>query len=213
MNSLERSFGEAFPDCPLVAILRGILPEESIAVGEALVDAGFRLLEVPLNSPNAFESIRLLAKAFRGKALVGAGTVLSLDEVREVKYEGGTLIVSPDCKPGVIRASKSAGLISIPGYFTVTEAFAAISCGADALKLFPAAGATPAMLKAQRAVLPSEIPILPVGGVSPDVLGDWIKAGASGFGLGSNLYKAGKSVEDVRRDAQKYIQALEGQKT
>ena len=203
------NFARAFAACPLVAILRGLTPAEAPAIGGALADAGFTLIEVPLNSPNPFASIRLMADRLAGRALVGAGTVLTVEQVAEVADAGGTLIVSPNTNPDVIRATVAAGLISMPGYFTPSEGFAALAAGATALKLFPADGTTPAMLKAQRAVLPRDLPVLAVGGITPDTMADWHAAGANGYGLGSNLYKPGKPAADVARDARRYVQALE----
>ena len=202
------NFAEALAACPLVAILRGLTPEEAPAIGDALIDAGFTLIEVPLNSPDPFASIRLLADRLAGRALVGAGTVLTTDQVSAVANAGGTLIVSPNTNPDVIRATVAAGLVSMPGYFTPTEAFAAIAAGATALKLFPADGTSPAMLKAQRAVVPRDVPVLAVGGIMPDNMAEWHVAGANGFGLGSNLYRPGKPADGVADDARRYVDAL-----
>ena len=203
------NFAQAFAACPLVAILRGLTPDEAPAIGDALADAGFTLIEVPLNSPDPLASIRLMADRLAGRALIGAGTVLTVEQVRQVADAGGTLIVSPNTNPDVIRASVAAGLVSMPGYFTPSEGFAALAAGATALKLFPADGTTPAMLKAQRAVLPRDVPVLAVGGVTPETMVAWHKAGADGYGLGSNLYKPGKPAADVATDARRYIQSLE----
>ncbi|MBW6532309.1 2-dehydro-3-deoxy-6-phosphogalactonate aldolase [Sphingomonas citri] len=202
------AFDAAFRQAPLVAILRGLTPAEAPAVGDALVEAGFTLLEVPLNSPEPIESIRLLAERLAGRAMVGAGTVLTTDDVARVQDAGGTLIVSPNTNPEVIRASVAAGLVSLPGYFTPSEGFAALAAGATALKLFPADGTTPAFLKAQRAVLPKTTRMLAVGGITPQNMAEWRAAGADGFGLGSNLYRPGKSAEAVSEDARQYITAL-----
>lgn len=203
------NFAQAFAACPLVAILRGLTPAEAPAIGDALVDAGFTLIEVPLNSPDPFASIRILADRLAGRALVGAGTVLTVDQVAQVADAGGTLIVSPNTNPDVIRAAVAAGLVSMPGYFTPTEGFAALAAGATALKLFPADGTTPAMLKAQRAVLPRDVPVLAVGGITPETMVAWRGAGADGYGLGSNLYRPGKSAAAVAADARRYVQSLE----
>jgi 2-dehydro-3-deoxyphosphogalactonate aldolase len=192
--------------CPLVAILRGVRPEEVEAIGRVLIDAGFSLIEVPLNSPDPFDSIARLAR-LEG-ALVGAGTILDPAEVEKLAAAGGMLAVSPHCDPAVIAETKRLGLISIPGIGTPTEAFAALKAGADALKLFPAEGASPTMLKAMRAVLPKETAVLPVGGIAPDTMGPWRAAGAAGFGLGSGLYKPGDSAEAVAAQARKFIAAL-----
>ncbi|MHA6722735.1 2-dehydro-3-deoxy-6-phosphogalactonate aldolase [Sphingomonas sp. RS2018] len=202
------NFAAAFAACPLVAILRGLTPAEAPAIGDALVDAGFTLIEVPLNSPDPYDSIALLARRFAGRALIGAGTVLSTDQVARVADAGGTLIVSPNTDTAVIRASAAAGLISMPGYFTPSEAFAAIDAGATALKLFPADGASAAFLKAQRAVLPKDLRVLAVGGISPDNMDSWRAAGADGFGLGSNLYRVGKPAAEVAQDAARFVSAL-----
>ncbi|MBB3349135.1 2-dehydro-3-deoxy-6-phosphogalactonate aldolase [Sphingomonas sp. BK069] len=202
------AFDVAFRQAPLVAILRGLTPAEAPAVGDALVEAGFTLLEVPLNSPEPIESIRLLAERLAGRAMVGAGTVLTTDDVARVRDAGGTLIVSPNTNPEVIRASVAAGMVSLPGYFTPSEGFAALAAGATALKLFPADGTTPAFLKAQRAVLPKATRMLAVGGITPQNMAEWRAAGADGFGLGSNLYRPGKSADAVGQDARQYITAL-----
>jgi len=201
------NFAQAFAACPLVAILRGLTPAEAPAIGDALADAGFTLIEVPLNSPDPFASIRLMADRLAGRAFVGAGTVLTVEQVGQVADAGGTLVVSPNTNPDVIRATVAAGLISMPGYFTPSEGFAALAAGATALKLFPADGTTPAMLKAQRAVLPRDLPVLAVGGITPDNMAEWKAAGANGYGLGSNLYKPGKPAAEVAQAAGRYVQA------
>ncbi len=207
MTDPATRFAEAFATCPLVAVLRGLTPDEAAPIGDALVDAGFTLLEVPLNSPDPLASIAAMAKRYAGRAIVGAGTVLTPQDVAAVADAGGALIVSPNTDPAVIRASVERGLISLPGYFTPSEAFAALHAGAHGLKLFPAEGAAPAFLKAQRAVLPKTTKVLAVGGITPDTMPQWHAAGADGFGLGSNLYRAGKSAADVARDAAAFVQA------
>ena len=207
MTDPATRFAEAFAACPLVAVLRGLTPDEAAPIGDALVDAGFTLLEVPLNSPDPLASIAAMAKRYAGRAIVGAGTVLTPQDVAAVADAGGALIVSPNTDPAVIRASVERGLISLPGYFTPSEAFAALHAGAHGLKLFPAEGAAPAFLKAQRAVLPKATKVLAVGGIIPDTMPQWHAAGADGFGLGSNLYRAGKSAADVARDAAAFVQA------
>lgn len=207
MTDPATRFAEAFAACPLVAVLRGLTSDEAAPIGDALVDAGFTLLEVPLNSPDPLASIAALAKRYAGRAIVGAGTVLTPQDVVAVADAGGALIVSPNTDPAVIRASVERGLISLPGYFTPSEAFAALHAGAHGLKLFPAEGAAPAFLKAQRAVLPRATKVLAVGGITPDTMPQWHAAGADGFGLGSNLYRAGKSAADVARDAAAFVQA------
>jgi 2-dehydro-3-deoxyphosphogalactonate aldolase len=207
MTDPATRFAAAFATCPLVAVLRGLKPDEAAPIGDALVDAGFTLLEVPLNSPDPLASIAAMAKRYAGRAIVGAGTVLTPQDVVAVADAGGALIVSPNTDPAVIRASVERGLISLPGYFTPSEAFAALHAGAHGLKLFPAEGAAPAFMKAQRAVLPKTTKVLAVGGITPDTMPPWRAAGADGFGLGSNLYRAGKSAADVARDAAAFVQA------
>lgn len=202
---MNLDFETAFARCPLVAILRGVRPDEVEPIGDALVDAGFTLVEVPMNSPDPLDSIGRLARRLEGKALVGAGTVLTPDQVDAVQQAGGQLIISPNSDLSVIGRSAQAGLISMPGYFTPTEAFAAVQAGARALKLFPAEAATPAVLKAQRAVLPKDLPILVVGGINPGNMAPWIAAGANGFGLGSALYKPGASAADVSEAARAFM--------
>jgi 2-dehydro-3-deoxyphosphogalactonate aldolase len=205
--TLRDRYTAAFSACPLVAILRGLTPDAAADVGEALVAAGFTLIEVPLNSPEPLRSIALLAERLAGRALVGAGTVLTPSQVASVAAAGGTLVVSPNTDAAVIRATVAAGLISLPGYQTPTEAFAALAAGATALKLFPADVATPAALKAHRAVLPTDTRVLAVGGVTPDSIAGWRQAGADGFGLGSSLYRPGKPAADVARDAAAFVAA------
>lgn len=183
--------------CPLVAILRGIRPEEAVAVGEALVAAGLPVIEVPLNSPEPLESIRRLAAALGGRALVGAGTLTRPEQAAEVAAAGGRLVVTPHADPAIVRAAKQAGMLAVPGYFTPAEAFACLAAGADGLKLFPAEAASPAVLKALLAVLPAGTAVLPVGGIGADNLGVWQKAGAAGFGIGSALYRPGDGPETV----------------
>jgi len=201
-------FDAAFARCPLIAILRGLKPDEAVPVGEALIDAGFTLIEVPLNSPDPLESIARLGQAADGRAMIGAGTVLSEADVAAVAEAGGTLIISPNTNAAVIRASAARGLVSLPGIATPSEAFAALDAGATALKLFPAEGSSPVVLKAMRAVLPGSVRILPVGGIAPDNMQPWRDAGAAGFGLGSALYKPGYSAADVHARAQAFIAAL-----
>ncbi|MET3653594.1 2-dehydro-3-deoxy-6-phosphogalactonate aldolase [Dyella japonica] len=192
---------------PLVAILRGLTPDESVEIGRVLVDAGFRMLEVPLNSPQPFESIRRLVDALGDDYLVGAGTVLDPAHVGNVADAGGRLIVMPHADVNVIRAAKQAGLHCVPGVATPTEAFAALAAGADALKLFPAEQASPAVLKAWRAVLPKDLAVLPVGGIAPDNMEPWLAAGAGGFGIGSALYAPGRPASDVATRARAFADA------
>ena len=177
--------------CPLVAILRGVRPDEVEAIGEALEEAGIAIIEVPLNSPEPIESIRRLAAGFGDRLLIGAGTVMRPEQVQAVAAAGGRLIVTPHAATEVVRAAKALGMIACPGFATPTEAFALIDAGADALKLFPAEAASPAVLRAMRAVLPPGMPILPVGGISASNMAEWRAAGAAGFGIGSSIYKPG----------------------
>jgi 2-dehydro-3-deoxyphosphogalactonate aldolase len=192
-------------ECPLIAIVRGVAPDEVEAIGDAIYEAGIRIIEVPLNSPDPLSSIERLARKFGDRVLVGAGTVLRAREVATVKNVGGRIIVSPDTNVEVITAAAAAGLVSSPGYFTPSEAFTAVRAGAHSLKLFPADGATPTLLKAQLAVLPRGVPILPVGGITPDNMRPWLDAGASGFGLGSGLYKPGQSAVETLAKARAYV--------
>lgn len=194
---------------PLVAILRGIEPDQAVAVGEALLEAGFAIVEVPLNSPSPLDSIGRLATAIGDRALVGAGTVLTPAAVEQVASAGGRLIVMPHADITVIRAAKAAGLLAVPGFATPTEAFAALDAGADALKLFPAEAAAPPVLKAMLAVLPAGTRVLPVGGIRPETMAGYWQAGAAGFGLGSALYKPGDAPVTVRRKALAFRQALD----
>ncbi len=201
-------FRQYLDACPLVAIIRGVTPDEAEAIGAVILDAGIRIIEVPLNSPDPLASIRRLADRFGDRALIGAGTVLDPAQVAEVKAAGGRLIVSPNTNPAVIRASVAAGLISSPGYFTPSEAFTAIEAGAHTLKFFPAEAATPAVIRAQKAVLPEHIPLVVVGGVKPDSMQPWLDAGADGFGLGSGLYKPGQSAAETAAKARAYVAGL-----
>jgi 2-dehydro-3-deoxyphosphogalactonate aldolase len=201
-------FDTAFAQCPLVAILRGVRPEECEAIGDALYEGGIRIIEVPLNSPDPLASIERLSRKFGDDALVGAGTVLRPEQVGEVAQAGGRLIVSPSTNTEVIRASVAAGLFSCPGFFTPSEAFAALDAGAHALKLFPAEGASPAVVKAQRAVLPRDLRLIVVGGVGPDNMRPWLEAGANGFGLGSGIYKAGQTPDQTLARARAFVAAL-----
>jgi 2-dehydro-3-deoxyphosphogalactonate aldolase len=197
----QRYLGE----CPLIAIIRGVRSDEAEAIGDAIYEGGIRIIEVPLNSPDPLWSIELLARRFGDRMLVGAGTVLRKEQVDEVKSAGGGIIVSPDTNIDVIAASAAAGLVSSPGYFTPTEAFAAIRAGAHSLKLFPAEGASPKVLQGQLAVIPKDVPVLAVGGISPDNMGPWLEAGAAGFGLGSGLYRPGQSAADTLEKARAYV--------
>jgi 2-dehydro-3-deoxyphosphogalactonate aldolase len=199
----------AMREQPLVAILRGLTPAEAGAIGDAIVEPGFRLLEVPLNSPEPLNSIALLRARFPD-ALVGAGTVLNPRQVRDVHAAGGQLVVSPNFNAEVVREAARLGMVCLPGVFTPTEAFGALEAGATGLKLFPAELASPAVVKALLAVLPRGTPLMPVGGITPHNMAEWRAAGAAGFGIGSALYKPGKSPTAVREDAMKFIAAYAG---
>lgn len=183
--------------CPVVAILRGVTPEEVEPIGAALIAAGLAIIEVPLNSPKPLESIRRLHAAFGERALIGAGTVTAEDEVAAVARAGARLMVTPHCDPQLVLAARSRGLIACPGFFTPAEAFALLAAGADALKLFPAEAASPAVVKALLAVLPKGTAILPVGGMAAETIPAWKAAGAAGFGVGSSLYRPGDTAEAV----------------
>ncbi|AHE56181.1 2-dehydro-3-deoxy-6-phosphogalactonate aldolase [Sphingomonas sanxanigenens] len=200
------AFTTAFAACPLVAILRGVKPDEVEAIGDALVEAGFTLIEVPLNSPEPLVSIAALAKRLAGRALVGAGTVLTPAQVSEVAAAGGRLIVSPNTDAAVIAATVAAGMVSLPGCFTPTEAFAALAAGAHGLKFFPAEAMSPGVLKAQLAVLPRDVPKLVVGGIAPTNMGPWHAAGAHGYGLGSALFKPGLDAAAVGANARAFVE-------
>ena len=195
---------------PLVAILRGLDPVDAKPMLEALIAAGIGLVEVPLNSPDPLTSIRAMAADARGRARVGAGTVLTVAEVEAVKHNGGQMIVSPNRDDAVIKAAKAAGLDSYPGVFTATEALGAIAAGADALKLFPADILGPKGIKALAAVLPKVIPLLAVGGVDAGNMGDYLKAGATGFGLGTSLFTPGMSADEVGARARAMVAAYDG---
>lgn len=193
---------------PLVAILRGLEPERAVAVGEVLVEAGFNIIEVPLNSPDPLASIAALVAALGDHALVGAGTVLAEAEVEALAAIGAGLVVSPNGNPAVIRRTAALGMVSLPGVFTPTEMFAALEAGASGLKLFPAEAASPAVIKAVRAVLPSQVPLLAVGGISAANMGDYLAAGASGFGIGGSLFKPGKPLGEIAADARAIVAAF-----
>ncbi len=205
-EELARRLGE----CPLVAIIRGVTPGEAEAIGEAIFEAGIRIIEVPLNSPDPFASIERLARSLGERAMIGAGTVLKAEDVAKVRDAGGSIIVSPNTFPPVIEATAAAGLVSLPGFFTPSEAFDALRAGATGLKLFPAEGASPAVVKGQRAVLPKDVPLLVVGGIGPGNMRPWLDVGAQGFGLGSGLYKPGRSAEETGARARAYIEGLRG---
>jgi 2-dehydro-3-deoxyphosphogalactonate aldolase len=194
-------------ELPLIAILRGITPDEAVPVGLALAEAGFRIIEVPLNSPQPFDSIQALARELGARCLVGAGTVLSPAQVDAVAQAGGRLIVMPHGDATVIRAAKAQGLYCAPGIATPTEGFAALAAGADALKLFPAELLPPAVLKALRAVFAQDTLFVPVGGITPQNMAAYAAAGAGGFGLGSALYKPCLGVAQVKANAAAFVQA------
>lgn len=191
---------------PLVAILRGVRPDEVVAIGHTLTGAGFRVLEVPLNSPQPMDSIRRLADALGEHCLIGAGTVMTPAQVDDVAAAGGRLVVMPHADVSVIRAAKAAGMVCVPGVATPTEAFAALAAGADGLKLFPAEQASPQVLKAWRAVLPKDVAVLPVGGITPETMAPWVAAGANGFGIGSALYAPGVEIAEIDRRAHAFAQ-------
>ena len=194
--------------CPLIAILRGVRPDEVEEIGEALDSAGIAIVEVPMNSPDPVESIRRLVQRFGTRMLIGAGTVMNRAQVEEIDAFGGRLIVMPHTDTDVVRAAKQHGLLACPGFVTPTEAFAALAAGADGIKLFPAEASSPTVLRALRAVLPAGAPVLPVGGIDAGNLAPWLAAGAAGFGIGSAIYKAGDSPATVRAKAAALVAAL-----
>lgn len=193
----------------IIAILRGITTQETLAACEALISAGITLIEIPLNSPEAFKSIGLAAQAFDGKAEIGAGTVLTVAEVDQLKSVGGRFVVSPNCDPEVIAHTRSTGMKSYPGVFTPSEAFAAIKAGASGLKMFPAEVLGPSGIKAMKAVLPPDMPVYAVGGAGPDNFAEYFAAGCSGFGLGSYIFKPGMSASDISAKASAAISAYD----
>jgi 2-dehydro-3-deoxyphosphogalactonate aldolase len=206
MTSLLSQFHAHMDSLPLVAILRGLKPEEALDVGQAIVKAGFHILEVPLNSPDPLRSIQILAAAFP-QALVGAGTVTTAQQVRDIKAAGGQLIISPHLDDNVVCEAVNLGLISLPGVATPSEAFRAIALGAHGLKLFPAEMISPAVVKSMRAVLPKQIRLIPVGGIGTHNMADYRNSGASGFGIGSALFAPGKSAQAVGESAAAFVQA------
>jgi len=207
MSPLDEMRGR-LDQCPLVAIIRGVTPGEVEAIGEAIYAAGIRIIEVPLNSPEPFESIARLARAMGDGATVGAGTVLDAADVARVRDAGGRIVIAPNADPEVIAATVAAGLISSPGYFTPTEAFVALKAGAHALKFFPAEAASPAVIRSHRAVIPKAVPLLVVGGVKPKDMAAYRNAGADGFGLGSGVYRPGQSAAEVEAQARAFVEAL-----
>jgi 2-dehydro-3-deoxyphosphogalactonate aldolase len=194
-------------EMPLIAIIRGVKPEEALMVADAMYRAGIRVLEVPLNSPEPYKSIASIAEHFGDRMLIGAGTVLTEDQVLKVKDSGGEIIVSPNANPQLIQATKKQALLSFPGVMTVTECFSAIDAGADGLKLFPANILGPEFVKAASAVLPKSIPLFAVGGVDQNNMADWLKAGVAGFGLGSSLYKPGWTADEIFRQSNEMVSA------
>ncbi|HEY8381758.1 MAG TPA: 2-dehydro-3-deoxy-6-phosphogalactonate aldolase [Microvirga sp.] len=204
---MTRPFRDYLSSLPLVAILRGLKPENAEAVGHALVEAGFRIIEVPLNSPEPLRSIEILAKTMPEDVLVGAGTVLEPEAVDRVRDAGGALIVMPHSDLDVVRRAKTLGLACAPGVATPTEAFAALKAGADAIKIFPAEAMPPAVVKAWRAVLPKDAVVVPVGGIKPETMKSYVDAGADGFGLGSALFTPAMPPEEVGRNARAFAQA------
>ncbi len=208
MSNSQRDVEAAFAQCPLIAILRGITPQDALAVGEVLVEAGFTMIEVPLNSPDAFASIKILAAGLAGKAVVGAGTLMVPADAARLAELGAHLAVMPHFDPALVAAAKAAGLWCAPGVATPSEGFAALAAGADALKLFPAEAMPPAVIRAWRAVFPQATRFLPVGGIDVSNIPAYRAAGASGFGIGSTLFKPGKPVSDIARDARALMAAM-----
>ncbi len=194
---------------PLIAILRGLTPAEALTIGEALVSSGFAIIEVPLNSPEPLHSIAALTRQFP-QTLIGAGTVLNAQQVKDVHAAGGRLVVAPNFKPAVVAQALALNMVVLPGVATPTEAFAALDAGAHGLKLFPAEMISPATVKAMRAVLPKAAALMPVGGITPDNMAVYRAAGATGFGLGSALYAPGRNAEQVRSAAQNFVNAFRG---
>jgi len=194
---------------PFIAILRGVKPEEVVDIGAALIDTGIRIIEVPMNSPEPLVSIKALAKEFGDKALIGAGTVIDPANVKRICQAGGQLIVAPHACADVVHKAKVLDMVAVPGFATPTEAFSMIHAGADGLKLFPAEAFSPAVVKSLRAVLPSTMPIIPVGGINADNMDPWFEAGAAGFGLGSSIYKPGFTPQKVAKRARAVMRVLQ----
>lgn len=199
---------DALEPLPLIAILRGLEPAHAFMIGAALYESGFRIIEVPLNSPEPFESIRSLVEGFGRTCWIGAGTVLRPEDVTRVKEAGGSLVVMPHTDPVVIEAAKREGLLALPGAATPSEAFQALAAGADAIKMFPAEALPPPVVKAWRAVLPPDVPLLPVGGITPERIGPYFEAGADGFGLGSALFRPGVDAEVLATRARAFERAV-----
>lgn len=190
---------------PVIAIIRGVKPEEAVDVAQTMYDAGIRIIEVPLNSPDPFTSIKNIVDALGDKMIVGAGTVISAEDVHNLKNAGGEIVVSPNMNPEIIRLSKKLGMLSYPGVMTASECFSALEAGADGLKLFPADVVGMGFIKAVKVVLPKNVPILAVGGVNENNLHEWLAAGADGFGLGSSIYKPGMSLEEISQRCESVI--------
>lgn len=207
LPSPAQTLAQAMAQLPLIAILRGLTPAEAPTIGEALVSSGFAIIEVPLNSPEPLHSIAALTRQFP-QALIGAGTVLNAQQVKEVHGAGGRLVVAPNFNPAVVAQALALGMVVLPGVATPTEAFAALDAGAHGLKLFPAEMILPVTVKAMRAVLPKSAALMPVGGITPDNMASYLIAGASGFGLGSALYAPGRSAHEVQRQALAFVQAF-----
>lgn len=198
---------EAMSACPLIAVLRWITPHEVENITAILVEAGFRLIEVPLNSPDPLDSIERIARRFGSEVLIGAGTVMSPTDVLRVREAGGRLVVMPHADIAVVAAAKEQDMACFPGVLTPTEGFATLAAGADGLKVFPAEAISPAVLKAWRAVFARHIPLMPTGGVTPESMKPWVDAGASGFGIGGNLYRPGRSLVEIRDSAMAFVDA------
>lgn len=203
----ETNWKTLLAQLPLIAILRGLRPQDAETVIATLIEAGFNTIEVPLNSPEPFKSIEIAARKFGSSVLIGAGTVLNCDDVQRVHDAGGKLIISPNTDQAVIRAAKASGLISVPGASTPSEAFGALAAGADALKAFPAEALPPVVINAWRAVLPESVWLFPVGGISPDSMAPYLEKGANGFGLGSALFKPGFSTGEIKQRARQFVSA------
>lgn len=208
MDNIGR-FADSMEKMPIIAILRGVLPDEVISVAQAVVDAGIRIVEVPLNSPDPFDSIGRLVKHFGNDAIIGAGTVLRVDDVAKCGQVGAQIIVSPNMDVAVIRATVAGGMISAPGCLTPTESFAALNAGAHAVKLFPGELLTPGTVKAMRAVLPKEANVMVVGGVTVENMTSFRAAGATGFGIGGSIYRAGDAAADAGRRAAAFVAAMQ----
>ncbi|MCW5257748.1 2-dehydro-3-deoxy-6-phosphogalactonate aldolase [Verminephrobacter aporrectodeae subsp. tuberculatae] len=198
---------------PLIAILRGVRPHEVLAHAGALVEAGFDAIEVPLNSPDGVGSIAQLIRALGSGVTIGAGTVLQVEQVEALERVGARMLVTPNTQPRVIARARAAGMLTCIGCMTATEAFAALDAGADALKIFPASALGPAYIRALRAVLPPDVPVFAVGGISADNLAEYLAAGCAGAGLGGELYRAGQTVQRTRSQAQAFVQAFQAFQT